>query len=97
VVFIDEAEIAMPPKKTKSQVTDEEFLQNLGEAIRVRRLALGLSQEELASRASVHRTYLSDIERGTRNITLGMLAQVANALNMTLASLARLAETPQSE
>ncbi len=75
--------------------SDEEFLANLGEAIREKRLALGLSQEELALKASVHRTYLSDIERGTRNITVGMLSQVAGALGMHLAHLTRLAETTE--
>lgn len=83
----------MAPKKPKTVTSDEEFLLNLGEAIRVRRLALGLSQEEVAAKANVHRTYLSDIERGTRNITVGMLSQVANALQMNLAHLTRLAET----
>lgn len=82
----------MAPKKTKSVTSDEEFLLNLGEAIRERRLALGLSQEEVATKANVHRTYLSDIERGTRNITVGMLSQVATALQMNLAHLTRLAE-----
>ena len=76
---------------------DEEFLANLGEAIRIRRLALGLSQEDVAARASVHRTYLSDIERGTRNITVGMLAQVAGALQMKLAHLTRLAEAAKED
>jgi transcriptional regulator with XRE-family HTH domain len=87
----------MSPKKPKSQTTDEEFLTNLGEAIRMRRLALGLSQEEVATIANVHRTYLSDIERGTRNITVGMLSQVANALEMNLAHLTRMAETPSDK
>lgn len=83
----------MCPKGDNSQTSDEEFLANLGEAIRVRRLALGLSQEEVAARANVHRTYLSDIERGTRNITVGMLAQVAQALQINLAYLTRIAES----
>ncbi|HEY9718441.1 MAG TPA: helix-turn-helix transcriptional regulator [Trichormus sp.] len=76
---------------------DAEFLANLGEAIRVRRLALGLSQEDVAARANVHRTYLSDIERGTRNITVGMLAQVAGALQMKLAHLTRQAEAAKED
>jgi len=84
----------MSPKKSKKEVlSDEEFLQNLGEAIRVRRQALGLSQEQVADKAGVHRTYLSDIERGTRNITVAMLNQVAMALDVELANLTRQAET----
>ena len=77
----------MSPKNQKA--TDEEFLCKLGEAIRERRLALGLSQEEVATKADVHRTYLSDIERGTRNITIRMLVQIANALQVNLAHLTR--------
>ncbi|HEY9775827.1 MAG TPA: helix-turn-helix transcriptional regulator [Planktothrix sp.] len=84
----------MPPKskRPKKEISDEQFLLNLGETIRLRRQALGLSQEDTASRAGVHRTYLSDIERGTRNITVGMLAQVAAALEVTLAYLTKAAE-----
>lgn len=81
----------------KNENSDAEFLANLGEAIRIRRLALGLSQEDVAARANVHRTYLSDIERGTRNITVGMLSQVANALQIKLAYLTRLAEAAKDE
>ena len=85
------------PQKNKDQTNDVQFLANLGEAIRIRRLSLGLSQEDVATRARVHRTYLSDIERGTRNITVGMLAQLASALQVKLAHLAKLAETPREE
>jgi transcriptional regulator with XRE-family HTH domain len=53
----------------------------LGEVIRQRREELHLSQSELAERAGLHRTYISDIERGARNFSLGTLAQLAAALN----------------
>ena len=68
------------------------LLLNLGEVVRKRRLALNLSQEELAGRAGVHRTYLSDIERGARNITITVLNRLADALEVKVSRLFRLTE-----
>ena len=48
---------------------------------------LGISQEELAWRAGLHRTYIADIERGVRNITLRSVASVAKALDVPMATL----------
>jgi transcriptional regulator with XRE-family HTH domain len=44
------------------------------------RTAAGLSQEELAARAGLHRTYISSIERAQRNISLENIFLLANAL-----------------
>jgi transcriptional regulator with XRE-family HTH domain len=44
------------------------------------RLAAGLSQEGLASRAGLHRTYVSSIERGQRNVALENIFSLAHAL-----------------
>ncbi len=68
------------------------LLGRFGEAIRARRLALNLSQLDLAKRAGVHRTYISDIERGTRNITLIVLMRLAHGLEMQLGQLTKLIE-----
>jgi transcriptional regulator with XRE-family HTH domain len=46
------------------------------------RLALGISQEDLAGRAGLDRTYVSGIERGVRNPTLFILWRLANALGI---------------
>ena len=43
--------------------------ERFGDAVRSRREQLELTQEELAERARIHRTYLSDIERGSRNVS----------------------------
>ena len=51
------------------------------------RLARGLSQEELAFRAGVHRTYLGSIERGERNPALRNIAAIAKALDISLSEL----------
>ncbi|MFW6102654.1 MAG: helix-turn-helix domain-containing protein [Chloroflexota bacterium] len=45
------------------------ILTKFGEKVRQRRIELGISQEELATRAGVHRTYIGMIERAEKNIT----------------------------
>jgi len=79
-------------KKLKVAHPEVELLSELGDVVRKRRLALDLSQEELARRAGVHRTYLSDIERGARNITITVLARLADALEVKVSRLFRLTE-----
>lgn len=58
-----------------------------GATVRECRNSLGISQEELAWRAGLHRTYIADIERGVRNITLRSMASVAKALDVPMANL----------
>lgn len=53
-----------------------------GENIRARRLALHLSQEALAERAGVHRTYIGMIERFEKNVTIYNIERLANALGV---------------
>jgi transcriptional regulator with XRE-family HTH domain len=55
-------------------------------AANVRRLrkARGISQEALADRAGLHRTYIGAVERGERNITLLNADRIAEALNVSL-------------
>lgn len=62
----------------------KEILIKFGNKVRELRTALGLSQEELASRAGVHRTYIGMIERAEKNITLENIERVAKALNLKL-------------
>jgi transcriptional regulator with XRE-family HTH domain len=58
-----------------------------GGAVRKRRLALGLSQEALADDADIDRSYMSSVERGGQNVGLVLAAQIARALDLTLADL----------
>ena len=60
-----------------------------GRVIRERRERMEVSQEELAYRAHVHRTYVSMLERGIGNPTLSVIAELASALETTITSLAR--------
>jgi transcriptional regulator with XRE-family HTH domain len=53
-----------------------------GRLVRFYRVGVGLSQEELASRAKIHRTYIGGIERGERNPTLVMIHRLAEALDV---------------
>lgn len=50
--------------------------------VRKRRLELGLSQEELAERAGVHRTYVGMLERGEKNVTIYNIERIAIALDV---------------
>jgi transcriptional regulator with XRE-family HTH domain len=63
-----------------------------GFAVKLRREELGLTQEDLAEKAHIHRTYLSDIERGTRNVSLINIERVATALSLPMSDLFRLVE-----
>jgi transcriptional regulator with XRE-family HTH domain len=55
-----------------------------GKGIRQRRVEIGFSQERLAERAGIHRTYLADVERGERNVSLENIVKIISALNLSL-------------
>lgn len=76
---------------------DMAFRKALGDVMRARRDALDVSQEELASRAGVHRTYLGSIERGERNVSLQNMLLIAEALRCRLSDLIRDAESTESD
>ncbi len=66
--------------------------ERFGFAVKNRREELGLTQEDLAEKAQIHRTYLSDVERGSRNICLFNIERMAGALELRPSELFRLAE-----
>ena len=55
----------------------------LGQNVRRLREAKGWSQEDYADRAGIHRTYVSDIERGRRNPTIAVVEKLAAPLGVT--------------
>ena len=66
--------------------------QAFGRAVRARRKQLGLSQEELGFRSDLHRTFVSQIERGVKSPSLRTLQALASALDMRAAALVQAAE-----
>jgi len=54
----------------------------LGQKIKKLRLQANYSQEKLASKAKLHRTYISDIERGERNVSVENIKKIADALKV---------------
>jgi transcriptional regulator with XRE-family HTH domain len=58
-----------------------------GDNLRIIRKQKGLSQEELAFRSSIHRTYISDVERGSRNISIANIEKLAKALKVKMKDL----------
>jgi transcriptional regulator with XRE-family HTH domain len=64
----------------------------LGRAIRALRAATGISQEELAHRCGLHRTYVGGIERGERNPSYANLLRLAGALEVQASELVARAE-----
>jgi transcriptional regulator with XRE-family HTH domain len=59
----------------------------LGTAVKSGRSQLGISQEELANRAGLHRTYISDLERGARNPSIESFYEMAQAIQIFVSML----------
>ena len=75
-------------RKARNRDVRERF----GDAIRARREALEMTQEELAEAAGIHRTYVSDVERGSRNVALVNIERLAKALKLSITELFALME-----
>ncbi|EJM97516.1 MULTISPECIES: helix-turn-helix domain-containing protein [unclassified Herbaspirillum] len=71
-------------KKTKPLLSSREIF---GLNVRKARRLKEISQEELAFRADISRTYLSEVERGERNISVNNMEALAIALDLTLPDL----------
>jgi transcriptional regulator with XRE-family HTH domain len=67
------------------QFSDE--LQILGSTIRTKRKSDGITQEGLAERADLHRTYIADIERGARNVSIINVIRIARGLEVSVSDL----------
>ena len=65
---------------------------SFGTAVRRHRLAQGLSQEELAQRAGLHRAYVGFVERGEKSVTLETGRHLAGGLGVPFSELLREAE-----
>ena len=66
---------------------NEDVCVRFGEKLRKIRLDLGYSQEELSFKTGLHRTYISSVERGKRNISLANTKKLADALDLKMKDL----------
>ena len=64
-----------------------DFLLRMGIVLKQLRRQRGLTQEELAAKAALHRTYISDVERGARNLSITCLRRLSNALETPLSEI----------
>lgn len=70
-----------------SETFNNNLSAGLAEVLRQQRLSLGLNQTQLAKRAGLNRSYVSEVERGCQNITIETLSRLANALEVSVLSL----------
>ncbi len=68
-------------------MAEEELAKRFGELLRRLRQERGYSQEDFSFRVGLHQTYVSSVERGERNVTIGTANKIARALGITLADL----------
>lgn len=80
----------------KSKQHRQQALKALGEAIRNRRLGLALTQEQLGADVELHRTYITDIEGGLRNLSFLTLLRLSTGLKCSLSELVSDAESLDS-
>lgn len=66
---------------------DNRLLISFGHTLRRIRLEQGISQEQFADLSDLHRTYISDIELGKRNVSLENIGKIAEALKMKISEL----------
>ena len=77
---------------SREEQEKERWLEAVGEAIRGFRSELDVSQEKLGEMAGLHRTYVSDVERGRRNPTAWTLLALASTLKKKPSDIFRAAE-----
>lgn len=75
--------ILMENQESKPKLARKRLADNL----RSERALRGLSQEQLADLAGLHRTYVGSVERSERNVSLDNIEQLANALGLDIATM----------
>lgn len=68
-------------------MAEETLAERFGRLVRRMRQEKGYSQEEFSFRVGLHQTYVSSVERGERNVTIGTADRIARALGTTMADL----------
>lgn len=72
---------------TLKTVPKNSIEKRLGMSIKNWRIRLGIAQDELAARAKLHRSYISDVERGSRNLSIKTIEKLADALGVSVVTL----------
>jgi transcriptional regulator with XRE-family HTH domain len=70
-----------------ASIDDKKFLRRLGERIREKRQARGLTQMQLGDQCQLHRTFIGSVERGERNVSILNLRLMARILRVAVADL----------
>lgn len=73
--------------KKQTRMLGEQLIRVLASNVRTLRHAQGVSQEELAAKCGLHRTYVGSVERGERNVTLNTLEVLASVLGVSAPEL----------
>lgn len=73
-----------PPDIMPRTATSEIHSKVVGRELRETRRVLGLTQVEVASRLGVSASYIAAVEAGRRNLTIGQLANIANAMRLAI-------------
>ena len=68
------------------------YLKNIGMQIRLERVRLSMSQEDLAYKSNLDRTYIGSIERGKRNPSILNLVKISRSFNMSVSDLLKRVE-----
>lgn len=66
---------------------EENIQSSFGKTVRRLRELSGFSQESFADKCKLHRTYVSDVELGKRNVSLENIEKISHALNMSISKL----------
>jgi transcriptional regulator with XRE-family HTH domain len=77
--------VAVPPDSSDDSTARQR--EAFGARVRSLREATGLSQEKLAEKSGLHRTYISSIERGQRNVSLQNIHALSAALGVSVGEL----------
>lgn len=75
----------------------DSILENFGNCVRELRLQQKMTQEELANKAGLHRTYIGMIERAEKNITLLNIQKIASALSVEISNLLYVQDPSKNE
>lgn len=71
----------------KKSLSKAELLKKFGLNVKIARLKIGLTQEQLAELMNIHLTYIARIETGKINMSLGKILELANTLNIDINKL----------